>query len=63
MAISRNQMILDLTAPLIEKSTYKDSSQTKAWGFDFSLRELLFCLFFLSSVFLENFVLQGKRTD
>ena len=35
---SRNQMILDLTAPLIEKSSYKDPSQREAWGsFDYSI--------------------------
>ena len=57
----KKSMILDLTAPLTENSAYKDSSQEKAWGSDFSLGELLFCLFFLSSVFLENFLLQGKE--
>ena len=29
---SRNQMILDLTDPLIEKSVYKVPSQREAWG-------------------------------
>ena len=32
MAISRNQMILDLTAPFLEKSLYKNPSQREAWG-------------------------------
>ena len=29
---SRNQMILDLTAPLTEKYAYKGLSQREAWG-------------------------------
>ena len=32
MVKSRNQMILDLTAPLTEKSDYKVLSQREAWG-------------------------------
>ena len=46
-----NQGFLDLTAPLTEKSAYKDSSQAKAWGSDFYLGELLFCPVFGSQVF------------
>ena len=58
---SRNQGFIDLTVPLTENYSYKDSSQAKAWGSNFSLGELLFYLFLLSSVFLENFLLQGKE--
>ena len=32
MSISRNQMILDLTAPFPKKSVYKNPSQREAWG-------------------------------
>ena len=32
MVKSRNQMILDLIAPLTEKSVYKVTSQREAWG-------------------------------
>ena len=28
----RNKMILDLTAPLTEKSAYKNPNQREAWG-------------------------------
>ena len=63
MVKSRNQIFLDLTIPLTEKSAYKDSSQAKAWGSHFYLGELLFCMFSLSSVFLENFSYNEKRFD
>ena len=36
MVKSRNEAILDLTAPLTEKSAYKVLSQGKAWGLDLS---------------------------
>ena len=32
MVISRNQMILDLTAPFPENSIYKESRQREDWG-------------------------------
>ena len=32
MVKSRNQMILDLTAPLTEKYAHKNPSQREAWG-------------------------------
>jgi len=32
MVKSRNERILDLTAPLTEMSSYKDPSQREAWG-------------------------------
>ena len=35
MVKSRNQMILDLTALLTEKSAYKNQSQREAWGSSF----------------------------
>ena len=63
MVKSRNQGFPDLTAPLTEKSMYKYSSQAKTWGSDFYLRELLFFLVFLSSVFLENISYKEKRFD
>ena len=63
MVKSRNQGFLDLTTPLTEKYAYKDSSQEKAWDSDFLGGELLFCLFLLSSVFLENFSYKEKRID
>ena len=56
-------MDLELTTPLIEKSIYKGSSQARAWGSDFYLGELLFRLFLLSSVFLENFYCKENRID
>ena len=38
MVISRKQMILDLTAPFLEKSVYKDPCQREARGsFDYSI--------------------------
>ena len=38
MVILRNQMILDLTAPFLEKSVYRNTSQREAWGsFDYSI--------------------------
>jgi len=45
---------------LTEKYVYKDSSQGKAWGFDLSLEESFYA-YFLSSKFLENIFLEGKR--
>ena len=33
MVISINEMILDLTTPLIENSSYKNPSQREAWGY------------------------------
>ena len=47
---SRNQGFLDLTTPLTEKSTYKDSSQAKAWGSHF-LEENYYSTCFCSQVF------------
>ena len=38
MVISRNQMIIDLTAPFPEKYVYKNPSQREAWGsLDYSI--------------------------
>ena len=60
---SRNEVILDLTAPLAEKCVYKVSSQGKAWELIYIL-ESLFCLFYFSSEFLENnFLKEKRRTD
>ena len=58
---SRNQGFLDLTTPLTKKSIYKSSSQEKAWGSDFYLGELLFCLFLALKFFLGELFLQGKE--
>ena len=33
MVNSRNQIILDLTDPFLEKSVYKNPSQREAWGY------------------------------
>ena len=50
---SRNEVIMDLTAPLDEKCVYKVSSQGKAWELIYLL-ESLFYLFDFSCEFLEN---------
>ena len=50
---SRNELIIDLTAPLTEESVYKVSSQGKAWELIYLLDSLFF-LFDFSSEFLEN---------
>ena len=60
---SRNEVIMDLTAPLAEKCVYKVSSQGKAWELIYIL-DSLFCLFYFSSEFLENnFLKEKRRTD
>ena len=58
MSISRNQLILDLTAPFPEKSVYKYPSQGEAWGsFDYSI----ILLDYSQEIFWRAFVLRGKR--
>ena len=57
---SRNEAILDLTSLLIENSVYKVSSQGKAWGPDLSFGVIILPVD-LSSEFLENIFLEGKR--
>ena len=55
MVKSRNQMILDLTAPLTEKSVYKVPSQREAWGYLPSFWESLFGPIILKRVLGEHF--------
>ena len=56
----RNQMILDLIAPLPEKSVYKVQSQREAWG-DISSFWSHYTSWLFSRNFLENIFLRGKR--
>ena len=60
---SRNEAILDLTAPFTENFVYKVSSQGKAWELIYLL-ESLFCVYYFSSEFLgNNFLKEKRRTD
>ena len=61
MVKSRNQMILDLTAPLTKKFIYKVPSQREAWGSLPSFWESLFCLIFLKKVLGEHFPKRKKE--
>ena len=62
MVKSRNQMILDLTARLTEKSIYKVPCQREAWG-----SHLYFWSHYFGSLFsrelLENIFLRGKKGE
>ena len=57
---SRNEAILDLTAPLIETSVYKVPSQRENLGSCHVFFELSFVLI-LKREFLENISLKGRR--
>ena len=60
---SRNEVIMDLTAPLAERCVYKVLSQGKAWELIYP-SDSLFCLFYFSSEFLvNNFFKEKRRTD
>ena len=58
MVVSRNQMILDLTTPFLEKYVYKNPSQREAWGsFDYSKIPLDYS----QEISWRTFFLSGKR--
>ena len=62
MVKSRNEAILDLTAPLIEKYVYKVPSSREAWGSHLSFRVII--LPKILKRFLGEHFLEGKeRTD
>ena len=60
MVKSRNQMIIDLTAPLTKNSAYKNLSQREAWR-----PFLLFhnCTRLFSREFLENIFPKRKNEN
>ena len=61
---SRNEAILDLTAPLTEKYVYKVPSQREAWRPYHTFLESLFYLLIIKREFLEKIYLRGgRRTD
>ena len=61
--ISRNKMILDLTAPFPQKSVYKDPSQREAWGWSFyiSLEDSIILHDNIQERSWRIFFLRGKR--
>ena len=61
MVKSRNQMILDLTAPLTEKSVYKFPIQEEAWGSLPYFWDSLFCVIILKIVLGEQFPKRKKE--
>ena len=61
MVESRNQRILDLTAPLTEKYVYKVPSQREAWGSHLSFLESSLCLIIFKRVLGEHFPKRKKE--
>ena len=61
--ISRIQMILDLTAPFLEKYVYKDPSQRESWGYTYLsiLEGFHNSTLLLSREFMENIFLKRKN--
>ena len=61
---SRNQMILDLTSPLTENSSYKNPSQKEAWGSSIFLGESIILPDYSQESSWRPFFLRGKwRTN
>ena len=60
MVKSRNQMILDLTTPLTEKSTYKNPSQREAWGY---FCDSIILLDYFQESSWRTFFLERKRDN
>ena len=58
---SRNESILDLTAPLTEKSSYKVSSQGKDWGPHLSFGVIILPILFLKWILGEQFPERKKE--
>ena len=62
MVKSRNQMILDLTAPLTEKSPYKNPIQREAWGSSILFGYSIILLDYSQESSWRTFFLSGLAT-
>ena len=54
-------MVLDLSAPLTEKSSYKNPRQREAWGSSIFWLFHNFYLIILKRLLVEHFFERGKR--